>query len=70
MRTNETHQKAADSGERSSASNENGVATAAPNPLSRRAFFGRATASTGRRPRLSPLGIHSAVVSPNASLIL
>jgi hypothetical protein len=46
MRTNETHQKAADSGEESSASNENGVATARPNPLSRRSFFGRVGAST------------------------
>src|ERR1700730_16755878 len=48
MRTNETHRKAADSDEKSSASNEKGVATAAPNPLSRRSFFGRVGASTAR----------------------
>src|SRR5580658_2688031 len=46
MGTNETHQKAADCREESSASNEKGVATAAPNPLSRRSFFGRVGAST------------------------
>jgi hypothetical protein len=46
MRTNETHQKAADGVEESSASNEKGVATAGPNSLSRRSFFGRVGAST------------------------
>jgi hypothetical protein len=46
MGTNETHQKAADCREETSASSEKGVATAAPNPLSRRSFFGRVGAST------------------------
>jgi hypothetical protein len=46
MRTNEIHRKAADSDEESSASTEQGVATAAPNPISRRSFFGRVGAST------------------------
>jgi hypothetical protein len=46
MRTNEIHRKAADSDKKSSASTEQGVATAAPNPISRRSFFGRVGAST------------------------
>jgi hypothetical protein len=46
MRTNQTHQKNADSDQESSASNGNSVATAAPNSLSRRSFFGRVGAST------------------------
>jgi len=41
-----THQRAADSDEPSSASNEKGVATATLNSLSRRSFFGRVGAST------------------------
>jgi hypothetical protein len=47
MRTNETHEKSADShDELRSQSNPEGVATAAFNPLSRRSFFGRMGAST------------------------
>jgi hypothetical protein len=46
MRTNETHRKPADSDQKLSASHEKGVAAAAPNPLSRRSFFGRVGAST------------------------
>ena len=41
MRTNETHRKAAYSGEEPSGSIVKGAATAPPNPLSRRSFFGR-----------------------------
>jgi len=47
MRTNETHEKSADSrDELGCPSNQKGVATAASNPLSRRSFFGRMGAST------------------------
>jgi hypothetical protein len=47
MRTNETHEKSADSrNELGCAPNQKGVATAASNPLSRRSFFGRMGAST------------------------
>jgi hypothetical protein len=46
MRTNETNRKAADSGEEPSGSIQKAVATAAPNPLSRRSFFSRVGAST------------------------
>jgi hypothetical protein len=54
MRTNETHQKAADSVEESSASNEKGVATAGPNSLSRRSFFGRVALPLQSPPRRVP----------------
>lgn len=47
MRTNETQEKSADSHDESRRlSNQEGVATAAFNPLSRRSFFGRMGAST------------------------
>jgi hypothetical protein len=46
MRTNDTHQEAMDSGEEASAPHEKRIATATPNPLSRRSFFGRVGAST------------------------
>ena len=47
MKTNETHEKSTDGRDESGCrSNQNGAAAAAPNPLSRRSFFGRMGAST------------------------
>ena len=62
MRTNETHQKAADSGEESSASSEKGVATVAPNSLGRRSFFGRVCASTALAAATGAQGNSTALV--------